>query len=909
MQKILQAFIQRRRLPEVDELTGRQRLLVLLIVMSTVGFAAAGLSLWSLYNTAFAEARARLIETVQSQARLIEAVARFDAVHSPDVNPRGAAAATLDQVIDAHAHYKGIGETGEFTLARREGDDIVFLLSFRHENPRVQQRLPFRGNLAEPMRRALQGKSGSLIGLDYRGVRVLAAHEPVDVLSAGIVAKIDLAEIRAPLARAGAFSLGGATVIVALGIMLFRYFGSPMVERLESMVAIMGNAQRIAHFGNWEWDIRRNSLSWSDEVYRIFGLDPKRFLPNYESYLSAIHPEDRGRVQESVNSGLKNKAPLTIEHRLIRPDGTVRFVYEQADTFFDKAGNPLRMTGTVQDISERKAAEAALRDSERLARERLESRVKERTQELTLLNEELHKEVTERKQAQKALTRSLFDQEIIASILKLSLQPLPLVEILRQSLVLVLQGHGMCPSLKGCIFLVDEDTKELVMTVRHGLPASIVDSCGRIPFGHCLCGMAAQSGKIINAGRIDGRHENTCLGIAPHGHYCVPIQGGSELFGVLNLYVPEGHQQAQDEVQFVLAVAHTMAGIIRRRRTEEDFHASEAKLAEAQRIVHIGSWEWDVVRNKLTGSEEIYRIFGASPERFDGTYESFLDLIHRTDRERVDKAVHAALCQRQPYSMEHRIVRPDGNERDVHGRAQVTFDAGGHPIRMFGTVQDVTEQKRAKEQLGRIKEELEKRERSRLATLLHDGVGQNLQAVNLGLKMIDGQSEQHVAAEIIPELVEEIQKAIEQVRDLTEELSPVRLEKMDLAEAIRSHASKLGARVNADILINTDRMTYAFLKSRIKEHCFLILQEALTNALKHSGAERIIIGLDIVDDAWLVMRISDDGCGFSPEQSTFQGKGLGLSIIKERGIRLGGMTEICSDPGKGTTVTVKVPIL
>jgi PAS domain S-box-containing protein len=480
--------------------------------MTTVGFAAAGLSLWSIYDTAFAEARARLIETVQSQARLIEAVARFDAVHSPDTNPRGAAAATLDQVIDAHAQYKGIGETGEFTLARREGDDIVFLLSFRHENPRVQQRLPFRGNLAEPMRRALQGKSGSLVGLDYRGVRVLAAHEPVDVLAAGIVAKIDLAEIRAPFAWAGAFSLGGATVIVALGIMLFYYFGSPMVERLESMVAILGTAQRIAHFGSWEWDIRRNSLSWSDEVYRIFGLDPKRFLPNYESYLSAVHPEDRGRVQESINSSLKNKAPLIIEHRLIRPDGTVRFVCEQAKTFFDNAGNPLRMAGTVQDISERKAAEAALRDSERSDRERLESRVKERTRELTLLNEELHKEVAERKQAQEALSSSLLDKEIIASILELSLQTLPLVEILRQSLALVLRGQGLGLSLEGCIFLVDEDTKELVMTVRQGLPASIVDRCGRLPFGRCLCGMAAQSGKIIHAGRIDERHENTYLG-------------------------------------------------------------------------------------------------------------------------------------------------------------------------------------------------------------------------------------------------------------------------------------------------------------------------------------------------------------------------------------------------------------
>ena len=888
-------------------LTNRQRLLVLLLVMATVGFTAAGLSLWSLHDTAFAEERARMIEIVQSQARLIEAIARFDATHSQDADPRGASAATLSQVIDAHARYHGFGETGEFTLARREGDDIVFLLSFRHEDPNVQKRLPFRGDLAEPMRRALEGKSGSLIGLDYRGVRVLAAHEPVAGLDAGIVAKVDLAEFRAPFIKAGAFSLGGAIVIVALGMVVFHHFGSPLVERLESMVAILGNAQRIAHIGNWEWDIKQKGLWWSDEVYRIFGLDPTLFSPSYESYLAAIHPEDRDGVQATLNASMENKVPFTVEHRIVLPDGGERFVQEQGETFFDKAGNALRMTGTVQDISERKAAEKTLRDSERMARERLESRVNERTRELSLLNENLHQEVGERIQTQEALTRTLLDQEIIASILKLSLQPILLNEILRQSLVLVLQKHGFGLSLQGCVFLVDQNTEELVMEVRHGLPDSIVDSCGRLPFGRCLCGMAAQSGKVIHADRIDGRHEHTYTGIESHGHYCVPILDESGVLGVLNLYLPDGHQQSEDEEQFVLAIAHTMASVVRRRRAEEALRMSEANLAEAQRIAHLGSWDWDVVNSKLSWSEETYRIFGISPGQFGETYESFLSYVHRTDQEMVKEAVNAALYQQQSYNIEHRIIPPDGVQRNVHEQAQVIFGADGSPLRMVGTVQDVTEHKQAKVARRRFKEELEKKERERLAALLHDGVGQNLQAVNLGLKMVVENIATPVAAEILPELIEEVRKTIDQVRDLNEELSPVHLDHMDLSEAIRSHASKLTVRVKADIFVNAHGDTYDFLSDRVKEHCFLIFQEALTNAIKHSGAEKIMIQLNVVGDNWLLMRISDDGCGFSMGQTTGHEKGLGLSIIKERAIRLGGTADISSELGKGTTVTMKIP--
>ena len=155
-------------------MTPRKRVLLLISIMAFAVLLVLVSSLSMLFQTALDEERARLVETAKSQARLIEAIARFDAKYSNDY-PSGAREATLSQIVDAHRHYRGFGETGEFTLSRRDGGDIVFLLSHRHSDLRTPKSVPFDSGLAEPMVRALSGQSGTIIGLDYRGETVLAA--------------------------------------------------------------------------------------------------------------------------------------------------------------------------------------------------------------------------------------------------------------------------------------------------------------------------------------------------------------------------------------------------------------------------------------------------------------------------------------------------------------------------------------------------------------------------------------------------------------------------------------------------------------------------------------------------------------------------------------------------------------
>jgi signal transduction histidine kinase len=214
-------------------MTERQRIFLLTAIMVVVCVIAVTTTILLLYRTEIEQSRARLRETAESQARLIEAIARFDTRWSKDY-PEGATAATLSQVFDAHEHYEGFGETGEFTLGRREGNLIVFLLRHRHGTVEHPEPIPIDSQLAEPMRRALNELSGSVIGPDYRGETVLAGYEPVQELGLGIVAKIDLAEIRAPFVKSGLIAATLTFFIVILAMGVFRKVSNPVIAQLEA---------------------------------------------------------------------------------------------------------------------------------------------------------------------------------------------------------------------------------------------------------------------------------------------------------------------------------------------------------------------------------------------------------------------------------------------------------------------------------------------------------------------------------------------------------------------------------------------------------------------------------------------------------------------------------------------------
>ncbi len=211
----------------------RQRILLMAVLMAVSCLAVVAAVLFFFYKLHRGRVLSDLTATAQSQARLIEAIARYDSKYG-GAYPGTSREATLSQLRDAHEKYKGFGETGEFMLAHKEGEKIVFEFRHNRHGVEVPESIPFDSDYAAPMQRALSGRSGTMIGKDYRGETVLAAYEPVGVLDMGIVAKMDMAEFRAPFIHAGLISLG-ITFLVVLGSMLaFRKISDPMLEKLEN---------------------------------------------------------------------------------------------------------------------------------------------------------------------------------------------------------------------------------------------------------------------------------------------------------------------------------------------------------------------------------------------------------------------------------------------------------------------------------------------------------------------------------------------------------------------------------------------------------------------------------------------------------------------------------------------------
>lgn len=356
-----------------------------------------------------------------------------------------------------------------------------------------------------------------------------------------------------------------------------------------------------------------------------------------------------------------------------------------------------------------------------------------------------------------------------------------------------------------------------------------------------------------------------------------------------------------------------------RRQAERALRESERRLADAQTIAHLGSWEWDVVADRVTWSDELYRIFGLSPLEWEPSYAGYLARVHADDRERVRAIIEGALAARRSFRFECRFIRPDGSVGTEEARGDVVLDDAGRPARMIGIALDVTERARAehiadesRRRLQTLSErllEVQETERRAIARELHDEIGQALTALKLDLESARRSPTPLEAAMALEDAVLVADRTLETIRRLTHELRPSVLDDLGLAAAARWYTDRAARRagLQSDVRVDLPRDRLA---PSLETACFRIIQEALTNVARHAAARTVIIELR-ASDGRLLLSVQDDGRGFDVPaawRSAVAGASLGLLGMQERVNLAGGEFCIDSAPGRGSTITASFPL-
>lgn len=335
----------------------------------------------------------------------------------------------------------------------------------------------------------------------------------------------------------------------------------------------------------------------------------------------------------------------------------------------------------------------------------------------------------------------------------------------------------------------------------------------------------------------------------------------------------------------------------KRKNAEEQLIKSHWQLMEAQKIGHIGSWEWDIHSGTMDCSDEFYRISGIEKENFDANFDSFMDRIHVDDQKSVSESINNSLDNLRPFSAEYRISRPNGDVRFVSSHGEVIHGDHGEVLRIIGTEQDVTRRKIAEDKL---KESL--KEKELLLQEIHHRVKNNLQVISSLLRL----QSYHINDPDALEIFRESQNRVSSIALVHEKLYQSQdMGCIDFSDYLKSLTGDLFHFFPTDSSKIKLRLELDDVKLNIETaiSCGLIVNELLTNSLKHafkpSQNGEIYVGLSKdTENNKIILNIADDGQGLPSQLNLEKIDTFGLELVQHLSKRING--EMVIDRSNGT---------
>jgi PAS domain S-box-containing protein len=422
-------------------------------------------------------------------------------------------------------------------------------------------------------------------------------------------------------------------------------------EALRRSEAYLAEAQRLSQTGSFGWDVSIGQIYWSRETFRIFEYEPAAKV-TIEQVVQRTHPEDKSAVQQLIERVTREKKNFDFEHRLLMPDGSVKFVRIVGHPSTDESGN-FEFVGAVTDITERKRGEALFTGEKRLL-------------------------------------------EMIATGVALK-------EILN-CLCMIIEEYRS--GTLASVLLLRPDGIHLDSVAGPSLPKEWMQQMENLPIGPCAgsCGTAAYRGSAVIVSDIATdplwdvpEHRAAALSHGLHASWSNPILSSEEkVLGTFCIYGREPRSPTSQDLQVIEKATDLARVAIERDRAEEALRQNETHLAEAQRLSKTGSWVWNVkTKENVFWSREQFRIYGFDPETSSGQYGAARERVHPEDASAFDETLHRAVREQRDFEMDHRIVLPGGEVKHIHVVGHPVLNGSGELVEYIGTVMDITESKRA----------------------------------------------------------------------------------------------------------------------------------------------------------------------------------------------------------------------
>ncbi len=712
----------------------------------------------------------------------------------------------------------------------------------------------------------------------------------------------------------------------------------------------LAEAERLAHLGSWQWDPETLKLTWSEELSRLHGFDPNLPPPEYDQFPNLFTPESWGRLRQAMKDCVETGNVPEVDLELVQPNGNKRWVSTRGYAVRDSQGKILFLRGTSQDITERRRAEQALRDSEEKFRrvvEHIGDAVladdaagnivfandrffelfgfgREQLPELrlgTYIAPEYREMVVDRHRrrirGESVPTHYEFEGvRADGSRIWLEVDVVPLSDS-EGKITGTQSAIRDITQRKQAELQLRESGERFRRLVDHiGDALAVDDLSGRLVFANDqffnLFGFSREDLEGIALEdyvapeyrtEVRDRHDRRMRGeeVADNFEYEGLRRDGTRIWIEANVVAIRNREEA------IIGSQKILRDITDRRRAEQVLRESEERFRFVANTAPVMIW--------MCGTNNLCTYVNKPWLDFVGhTFETELGMgwtkgIHPDDLESCLRKSKEGFSRRERVETQYRLKRHDGEYRWILDTGVPRFEADGTWAGYIGSCMDITERKLAEDALatiGRRLIEAHEEERTWIGRELHDDINQRLALLAVEL---DRSAETIPHGAEVRELVLHAQERITQiardVQQISHRLHSSKLDYLGLAKAANSFCIELARQANVQIHFSHNDLPRSMPKE-ISLCVFRILQEALQNAVKHSGVTTFTADLRRTAES-IELRVADQGKGFDQEEALTR-QGIGLISMRERLQLVRGELTVTSKPGSGTTIHARVPL-